>query len=1243
MERKNVKEEEKLISLNHLSYSFADLEDEESQMKEVICCKISRVKLILTSILSLTLIPLLLMYWYDAIKYYLLFSDCLVQEATYLAIRNKDSTLELVKINKSVSNNSELNFGLVKYRYLPYEIIDHHLKPIKYDYQVSCNTLLHNFENRREKILTKSGKRKIRDRFGKCLINTPLKNVFFIVLDEVLNPFYLFQVFSTCLWYYEKYYYYASFIVIASIGSIIYETYELRANMVEMRKMAEIKTQVYIEKNYSDIVIRNKENENEVEKFKEYELLSSDNLRNINKNTIEEQKSYIKQSIQDEVPEQPFGLDKEGNKIDPVISKNSKEVKMNHFSSHDGLQYLKMKEEKIRNYIDKRFEQISSIDILPGDIIQIERGMKLPCDILLMEGMCVVDESMLNGESLPVPKSALINKSEVYSPDNDKKYTLYAGTNVKSIKELGKSKVLGLVIRTGFSTINGSLFRYMLYPRPTKFTFYIDAYKFIAAYFLLSIIGLIIQITMTSWAAKEIVIGFLDLITVIVPPALPSAMSVGITFSISRLKGQQITCIAPAKMNVAGTINIMCFDKTGTLTDTSLNLVKLVPSIKESHFGKSYDLSTKMINFDNVVSKDFDPSSSNFSLMKFYQCMGCCHTLIELQENNKKVLEGDPLEVEMQKYLGFIPTEYENVKAKFQDKEEFENYFYLDLGREPILITGIIKTFEFNAGLQRMSNIIFSTDQNSYELLSKGSPEKIKELCIPDTIPSNYEQVFNSFTKEGLRVIALAYRPLPISLDKIKNLERTEAESQLLFLGFLIFENLLKPSSMPSIDELHEANIETLMLTGDNVWTAANVAKKCHILDEKLPIYVGKINNQSSLDWVLINQETVKISNEVSKEQKSISNNLDIQNQDTDEFFNIKNKIPENPQFAISNEILVKIFEIDPDAKSEITKILLERTLVFARMSPDTKAKVVAYLQKANFNVGMCGDGANDCKALKQADIGVSLSVAEASIAAPFSSKLFDISSVLIVLKEGRAALTNSLECFKYMSLYSIIQFISIIILNAISSTLTDNQFLFEDLFLIVPLAITMSYCKASNKLSLIKAVESLISIPVLISVIGHALIIIASQLGIFFLTKKQDFYVEFEYDDEIEPDDMANKVCHLNTVVFLISIFQLVAMSAALSFGTFFREPIYKNIAFIINLFICFVIIYIALMITPYDWIVTIFNFYANPPITKEYQWALFGWVTINSIIIIVFEQLAVEKVIECLNKSKPIKSNFK
>ena len=78
-------------------------------------------------------------------------------------------------------------------------------------------------------------------------------------------------------------------------------------------------------------------------------------------------------------------------------------------------------------------------------------------------------------------------------------------------------------------------------------------------------------------------------------------------------------------------------------------------------------------------------------------------------------------------------------------------------------------------------------------------------------------------------------------------------------------------------------------------------------------------------------------------------------------------------------------------------------------MTPDDKAKLIECLQNfLKLDIGMCGDGANDCNALKTADIGISLSTSEASVAAPFTSKIQDISCISVLLREGRSALTTS-------------------------------------------------------------------------------------------------------------------------------------------------------------------------------------------------------------------------------------------
>jgi len=122
-------------------------------------------------------------------------------------------------------------------------------------------------------------------------------------------------------------------------------------------------------------------------------------------------------------------------------------------------------------------------------------------------------------------------------------------------------------------------------------------------------------------------------------------------------------------------------------------------------------------------------------------------------------------------------------------------------------------------------------------------------------------------------------------------------------------------------------------------------------------------------------------------------------------------------------------------------------------MTPECKQQLIIELRD-NFNitVGMCGDGANDCAALKESHVGLSLSDTEASIAASFTTSVFEIKSYLILLTEGRCALVTSFQCFKWMAMYSMVQFISVSTLYVLDTNLSDNQFLYIDLFTIIPL-----------------------------------------------------------------------------------------------------------------------------------------------------------------------------------------------
>ena len=101
----------------------------------------------------------------------------------------------------------------------------------------------------------------------------------------------------------------------------------------------------------------------------------------------------------------------------------------------------------------------------------------------------------------------------------------------------------------------------------------------------------------------------------------------------------------------------------------------------------------------------------------------------------------------------------------------------------------------------------------------------------------------------------------------------------------------------------------------------------------------------------------------------------------------------------------------------------MKHVTVFARTKPNDKAKIVTAYQHMGLKVSMCGDGANDCGALKQADIGLSLSQAEASISAPFTSKIGNISSMVELIIECRGGLATNFSLFNIMAIYSLIQY----------------------------------------------------------------------------------------------------------------------------------------------------------------------------------------------------------------------------
>lgn len=278
----------------------------------------------------------------------------------------------------------------------------------------------------------------------------------------------------------------------------------------------------------------------------------------------------------------------------------------------------------------------------------------MPCDLALLTGSCIVNESMLTGESIPVIKNSMPFTNDIYDPVADQKYTLYGGTKVIQTRTVGKQKVLGLVIRTAFVTTKGNLVRDILYPKPNKFKFYQDSLKFIFGMGILAIVGFLATLPFMisqGYHASQIVDRSLDLLTITVPPALPAAMTVGTVFALSRLKKKRIYCISPPRINVSGRVNLMVFDKTGTLTEDGLQVYGF-RGVDRATIGNSdkrvfidfiHDCKTLQPNRQWWLDKlDMEEVFESPKAL-FLESLASCHSITYV--NNELI--GDPLDVKM--------------------------------------------------------------------------------------------------------------------------------------------------------------------------------------------------------------------------------------------------------------------------------------------------------------------------------------------------------------------------------------------------------------------------------------------------------------------------------------------------------------------------------------------------------------------------------------------------------------------
>ena len=814
------------------------------------------------------------------------------------------------------------------------------------------------------------------------------------------------------------------------------------------------------------------------------------------------------------------------------------------------------------------FKEISSTELVPGDIFALENKMKLPCDVILISGEVIINESMLTGESTPIPKFPINSSPDsIFDYETKKRHIIFEGTNVLQLKAQNPNKfVFALAVRTAFTSLKGQMIRSILFPQKTEDKFFKQAMKFLILYLFFNLalyfemLGIMIKY---SISASLCLLRFADTLIGVFPPALNVYFQFPVNFSLYRLKNKGVLGLQPQKMREGGRIKICCFDKTGTLTENGMDVYG---------YFEYKDQSMKMI-YSNQVQED------EVSEILIFKLMATCHNVYLIDGE----LMGDILEIKMLEFSRWklIPCEKENI------------IFYVKSPKEKSL--EVCKIFEFESEFQCMSSIVYDREQKITYSFTKGAPEKILKICNKNSIPSNYLTIMENLAIQGFRILALAYRIIDFDEKTLKILNREDLEENLNFLGFLILENKMKSDTAEVMKRLRNADLSLKIISGDNPLTTIQAAKESKIISKDKSVILVEISDDAENKITtkeILPQKSEGFSPEISFQKmklgqglpkKSSESLIKMEEMEMRSFMangnDERSKDIENLavlyfgkndfEFAITGAFynLITTTKLLSQTDNSLLQKILLRTKVFARIKPDQKGYIVESIRNfSKMGVAMVGDGANDCQALKKADVGISFTQADASFAAPFTSIDNSISCLEKVLLEGRACLTCFVDVFIYTECFNFILIIANVILVHNISHSNDFQDIVYVFAITVPM--TLFFGLSSPEKHLTHHFPDYNMFGFFNSFLTYFLMVMTglTMAACYILLINQDFYIFKIYytNDNFGDSNPENTVIHYGCVYFL-TCYPLIILSSSP-----FKERVYKNhgimVWFIIN-----------------------------------------------------------------------------
>ena len=476
--------------------------------------------------------------------------------------------------------------------------------------------------------------------------------------------------------------------------------------------------------------------------------------------------------------------------------------------------FIKLQEEaskiKCRVKRDGKLQEISIDDVVVGDIISLEVGDKIPADGYLVSGELTVDESSLNGEAKEIYKESV----DLWKNTINDKNRVFRGTVVYSnsaymkVTEVGEDTLFGKITHELKESQPPSPLKVRLsaLAKVISRIGYVGAFLVSFSY-LFSVI--VINNNFDIELIRETIMNFplitsyilyaltlsVTIIVVAVPEGLPMMITLVLSSNMRRMLKNNVLVRKLTGIETAGSLNILFTDKTGTLTKGKLEVIGLInANYKEFQtelelfkYSKYHDIVKKSIIYNNASSYDKD----------------------------SKIIGGNITDKALLEFIKTDPTKR-------------------------------INTYSYVPFSSKYKYSMISLNDKERITLIKGSPEKIlqkcetyyDEFCIkrPFIKKDNYIQRMNYYSKRGIRLLALATK----EADK-KELEK------LTFVGMVLIKDEVRDDAIEGVRLVKDANIQLVMITGDNVDTATSIAREVGIVssDDDLVLTSDELNSKS--------------------------------------------------------------------------------------------------------------------------------------------------------------------------------------------------------------------------------------------------------------------------------------------------------------------------------------------------------------------------------------------------------------